>query len=220
MPKVRDCEYTHGGAEFRAALRVDSRGTFKITRPGAAKDWAGVGVEIQGTEAEKVEAAWKQAVRDFVERTGSERKVLVVKFDSSLRPGGARDFFLRGDTLLYLSAAVALERTVRQGETVTVSYVPHPDCYGFGKEEPFPSWMDLDLRGVDRDGVVVVPWTVELEAAVVRAAAGIQAVVDLLDTVFSDPDAFKEKASRLAALPMAGALGPGDPPPATEQSKG
>lgn len=201
MPKVKDCKITVKGSEFVSPMKVDSRGVFTIKLPGTEEDWPDRVTEVRGTEAEKVEKEWQKAIRELCERTRKERKVIVVKFDSKIRAGGKKDFFVDDDAMIYLRAAVALETTICQGEKVKVSYQDHPDCNGMHKENPFPWWMRLQPHQFERGENCVIEWTQELQDTVARAGAGIQAIVNLLDDVFSTPEKLALASSRIAALP-------------------
>jgi len=197
MPKVKTCEATHKGATFKAHLNVNSVGVFSIAHPGDSS-------AISGPLAEEVEAEWRKAVRDLVDRTKVERKVLVVRFDSILRVDGKKEHFTSEETTLLLECAIALEVTTTQGGKTTVAYTEHPDYSGFhGAESPFPFQMRLAIRDVEfhSDSCTVVTWSLETEAMLVRACNGILAVVEMLDQAFATPESLLGAASSLKLLP-------------------
>ncbi len=200
MPKVRTCSIEVSGVKLEANLNVDSKGTFSIQPPGE-------GQKIIGTEAVKVEGMWEQAAIAFIRRARTERKVIIVRYDSCIRPGGQRNFFNRSrDATLTFQALVALERTVTQGEKLTVTYAPHPDYEGLhSPDQPIPVMMRMcrsDVTfGHHKSDWCIVEWSPEMEDTIVRACKGISAVVDMLESVCTDPEKLMLAAGVLTALP-------------------
>lgn len=193
---------------FEAILNVSKDGEFSIKRPGYAEDWPKVGLTIRGTEAGVVEKQWQAAVREYSERTSQTRKVIVIRFDSILRKGGKRNFFTSNDATLVLEAVIALENTVKVGKETSVTLTAHPDYQGGwardpDKCQPFPMLMVLDNIEWKKNSkdICVVEWSPELEAVIVRACNGVQAIVDMLNNALSTPEQMLLAASQFAQLP-------------------
>lgn len=202
MPRLRTIKASIKGADFAADLKVDAAGTFSIVRPGTAEDWPSIGCLILGKDADSVVRQWQKAVIDYAGRQRTERKVLLIKFDSSIREGGKKDFFVDDDALLYLRCCVALETKTKQGDKTNIAYTEHPDYSGFhGKVQPFPYWARFRADQIRAEKLVAVDWSAPLENALVAACKGIQAVVDLLDNALSSPEQIEASAHRLALLP-------------------
>lgn len=191
MPKVKTCSTDIDGATFTSALHVASDGQFSITRPGQQDDWPHCNMKITGTEAAIVERRWCEACRDYARRSRTDRKVIIVRYDSVARTGGVRCFFNGKDATLILEARIALERTITQGEQRTVKYMLHPDLEGMHKpQQPFPPAMTLRHSALEhpREDWCVVEWTQELEDTLIRACNGIQAILELFDNILTDPE--------------------------------
>jgi len=200
MPKIRTCKHTVAGTEFTSDLRVDSKGVFTLTAPGLEGDRPN-DLSISGPQAEEVETRWKAAVRDYAQRSKTERKVIAVKFDSSLRLNGSKSTFDR-EHMLLLECMVCLETTLKRGEKVEITYTEHPDCSGMHKSQPFPWHFKANTARLnfDRSNIIFVDWTQEIEDALVTACKGIQAVVDMLDQVLATPEALTLSISSLNTL--------------------
>jgi hypothetical protein len=204
MPKLKTCEVAHKGATFKATLKVNSSGVFSIDRPGTNEDWPDQPMTISGNIAGDVDRLWVEAVRDLVERTKVERKVIVVRFDSTLRPNGRKDFHTGNDAMLFLKCAVALEVTTRQGDKSNIAYREHPDFVGFaGKHQPFPVNFRLGIHDIDfhYSACTVVEWSQEIEDMMVRACEGIEAIAEMLDGVTATPETLRLSTAQMALLP-------------------
>lgn len=212
MPKLKICKYAKDGVTHEATMYVNSSGEFSILPPGTS-------TKICGNQADNVEHLWQIAVRDFINKNRTDRKVIVVRYDSTLRKGGKRNFFNRdNDFALIFQAAVALEKTVTEGDRATISYEPHPDQEGLHTNQPFPFGMRLsrsDLRqAFATSDWCITEWTQELEDTIVLACEGVKAVVDMLDYVFTVPDNMRLAASATGImLPLRSLIIPQLPAP-------
>lgn len=206
MPKVKTCSFKIKGTEFTANLNVSSKGVFSIRRPGVETDWAGQSMTIEGATLEAVESQWRLAVQDLVERSKTTRKVLIVRFDSKLRPDGRKNFFNNESTMLILKCCIAEETTMMQGGKENITYRYHEDNAGFGKPpQPFPCMMNIsegELQHAPRtDDWTVVDWSQELEDTLIRACTGITQIVHMLHRVLETPETLKLAAQTLTLLP-------------------
>lgn len=174
-------------------MRVDSRGIFSIALPGDEEEWTGFGGQkLTGTNAEELEREWAKKVREYSKRTRLERKVIVIRYDSSVRDGGKRNFFTNDDCQLLLEAYVCLEVTTRQGDKDEVTYIDHPDYAKMhGEKQPFPWAFQLSLNSLRylREDTIAVEWSQEIEDTLVRACLGIRAIADLLERCLNTPEA-------------------------------
>lgn len=199
MPKVKRLEAKVNGAKFEATLNVSSGGQFSVILPGTQDDWPGKSMKLTGFTAAEVENEWHKEVSAYAEKCTTERKVIVVRFDSKLRTGGRKNFFTDRDTMLVLEATIAIESTTTQGGEVTHRYRLPEEFSGLHcEEQPFPSTMILGLsscHALSREDICVVDWTKEVEAAIAKACFGIKAIVDALDKITSSPERLAEVAN-------------------------
>ncbi len=198
MPKVKTCKAVCEGVKFEANLNVDSKGVFSIVRPGTNDDWPKQQMKISGTLADEVEHEWIAAVRELSQRSKTERKMLAVRFDSTLRKGGKRDHFVDRNVMILLECAVCMETTIARGENVIRLYREHPDYTGLhSPEQPFPVMMRLDGSDLSfrADQLTFVEWSQELQDLLVRACEGVKGVVRMLDGVLSTPESLALAAS-------------------------
>lgn len=204
MPKVKTCKFDYKGAHFEGTLNVSSKGVFNIKRPGTQEDWPRHHMQLDGDKAEEVEKQWKQACRDLSDRTRIERDVIAVRFDSCIREGGKKNHFNDRDAMLILEVRRAIEVITEQGGKRSKAFLEHPDFEGWGlPNQPWPRRMMMDLHHLnrDREDIVICDYSPELEATLIRACLGIQAIVDMLHEVTRTPETLALAAAGLGLLP-------------------
>lgn len=191
MPKVRILSTHSNNVFFKADLRVNSAGEFSAVVPDEKA------TKIFGRTAEEVESRWIKATRDWHSQTKTTRKVIAVRFVTSLiEESRNRDFFKR-DHMMLFEALICEETTTCSGEEVTRSLQEHPDYRQMhGPRQPFPWAMQLD--DLKASSVVVVPWTPEVEDTLTRAALGLQKVATMLHDVLSTPEGIQLATLRLS----------------------
>lgn len=193
MPKIKTLQSTYKGAHFTNNLNVNAQGLFSTRRPGNKDDWPGyLSLDITGFTSLEVEKTWHDAVVDLVDRKCDERKVIIVRFDSILRPNGKVNFFTDSEVMLVLKCHIANQITTVVDDKTCVKYemLPEYDIRGDGLKQPFPwafRFSDGDLK-YPREDWTVVDWSQALEDTLVRACCGINAVVQMLHENLSTPE--------------------------------
>ncbi len=192
MPKVRTLSLTLNNVKFEADLRVNSKGVFSAIVPDDKS------TEVSEVTAEETERQWCKALRDFAARSKRERKVIAVRFVTSLiKENSDRDHFNR-DQMMLFQALICLETTITQGDKVSVSYQEHPDFKGLHADpQPWPWAMQLDEHDIRRgSAITIIKWTPEIEALLVEAGKGILRIAEMLDQVLTTPEGILEATQR------------------------
>lgn len=189
MAKLKKITCRH----IEGMMHVSTGGVFSVELPGTrAEHPESQRMKITGSNFEAVEREWLLAVASWLDRQTIDEKVILVRFDSTLRKGG-KDFFTNDSVMLMLEACVAIKRTVTANGEQTSRFREHPDFSGLHSEpQPFPRGMILSIGDAEfrKDKVTCVPWSQEAQDMLVRACEGILKIVDMLDTHLGTTEGF------------------------------